>query len=371
MTAWSLDQARKTYSIPHWSEGYFDVDAAGRISVRPRGDERPGDRIARSRRCRARQRCAAAVAGALPGHPRRSPGKAAGRVRAGAGRLGLPRRLHRGVSDQGQPAARRRRHAGLARRRRLRPGGRQQARADGGAGAVAPGRADRLQRLQGPRIHPPGADRSQARAGNLHRDREAVGAAAGARGSARARRATGHRRAHAAGVAGRGQVAEQRRRQGQVRAVAAAVAGPVEAAARRRHGRLRSACCISTWARRSPTCATSPTACARRCATWSSCRSSARRCATWTSAAAWASTTRARARAATARSTTASRQYASNIVQPLAEACEAARPAAAAHRHRMRPRDDRAPRGAGGQRVRSRGSAGRPRAAARTTTSRR
>jgi arginine decarboxylase len=37
MTAWSPDQARKTYSIPHWSEGYFDVDARGRIAVRPRG----------------------------------------------------------------------------------------------------------------------------------------------------------------------------------------------------------------------------------------------------------------------------------------------------------------------------------------------
>jgi len=37
MTAWSIDHARKTYSIPHWSEGYFDVDAGGRIVVRPRG----------------------------------------------------------------------------------------------------------------------------------------------------------------------------------------------------------------------------------------------------------------------------------------------------------------------------------------------
>ncbi|HVI59680.1 MAG TPA: arginine decarboxylase [Luteimonas sp.] len=36
MTAWSPDQARKTYSIPHWSAGYFDVDA-GRVVVRPRG----------------------------------------------------------------------------------------------------------------------------------------------------------------------------------------------------------------------------------------------------------------------------------------------------------------------------------------------
>ena len=41
MTAWSLDHARKTYSIPHWSEGYFDVDAQGRISVAPRGPQGP------------------------------------------------------------------------------------------------------------------------------------------------------------------------------------------------------------------------------------------------------------------------------------------------------------------------------------------
>src|SRR4249919_4168961 len=41
MTAWSLDHARKTYSIPHWSEGYFDVDAQGRITVAPRGPQGP------------------------------------------------------------------------------------------------------------------------------------------------------------------------------------------------------------------------------------------------------------------------------------------------------------------------------------------
>ena len=41
MTAWSLDQARKTYSIPHWSGGYFDVDAAGRVAVMPRRGDGP------------------------------------------------------------------------------------------------------------------------------------------------------------------------------------------------------------------------------------------------------------------------------------------------------------------------------------------
>ena len=41
MTAWSIDHARKTYSIPHWAEGYFDVDGAGRVSVRPQGPSGP------------------------------------------------------------------------------------------------------------------------------------------------------------------------------------------------------------------------------------------------------------------------------------------------------------------------------------------
>ena len=41
MTAWSLDRARRTYSIAHWGEGYFDIDAQGRIEVRPRGAQGP------------------------------------------------------------------------------------------------------------------------------------------------------------------------------------------------------------------------------------------------------------------------------------------------------------------------------------------
>ena len=41
MSDWSLDLARKTYSIPHWSEGYFEVDGAGRIAVRPKGAAGP------------------------------------------------------------------------------------------------------------------------------------------------------------------------------------------------------------------------------------------------------------------------------------------------------------------------------------------
>ncbi len=39
--AWSIDHARKTYSIPHWSEGYFDVGAQGALTVRPMRDAGP------------------------------------------------------------------------------------------------------------------------------------------------------------------------------------------------------------------------------------------------------------------------------------------------------------------------------------------
>lgn len=41
MSDWSIDRARRTYAIPHWGEGYFDVDAAGRMVVRPRGPQGP------------------------------------------------------------------------------------------------------------------------------------------------------------------------------------------------------------------------------------------------------------------------------------------------------------------------------------------
>ena len=93
----------------------------------------------------------------------------------------------------------------------------------------------------------------------------------------------------------------------QVRPDAAPAARPARRAESREALAHAAACCISTWARRSPTCATSPAACARRCATSSSCAKARRaRSATSMSAAASASTTKARARARTARSTTAS-----------------------------------------------------------------
>jgi arginine decarboxylase len=40
MSDWTLDDARHTYNIAHWGEGYFDIDDQGRAIVRPRRDAR-------------------------------------------------------------------------------------------------------------------------------------------------------------------------------------------------------------------------------------------------------------------------------------------------------------------------------------------
>jgi arginine decarboxylase len=39
MTDWDIDHARRTYSVPYWGEGYFDIDAGGRVLVQPHGPE--------------------------------------------------------------------------------------------------------------------------------------------------------------------------------------------------------------------------------------------------------------------------------------------------------------------------------------------
>ncbi|MDW8478721.1 MAG: biosynthetic arginine decarboxylase [Xanthomonadales bacterium] len=41
MIHWSPERARQLYSIPHWGAGYVDVDAGGRVIVRPRREQGP------------------------------------------------------------------------------------------------------------------------------------------------------------------------------------------------------------------------------------------------------------------------------------------------------------------------------------------
>jgi arginine decarboxylase len=111
MTAWSLDHARKTYSIPHWSEGYFDVDAAGRITVAPLGPQGPSIPL-------PEVIDKAKAQGAKLPLLVRFPDILGDRLRKLQGAFAQSmtdwdcRRLYRGVSDQGQPAPGRRRHAG-------------------------------------------------------------------------------------------------------------------------------------------------------------------------------------------------------------------------------------------------------------------
>ncbi|MEO7071441.1 MAG: biosynthetic arginine decarboxylase [Rhodanobacter sp.] len=38
---WTIDDARRTYAVPHWSDGYVDVNDAGHLVIRPRGATGP------------------------------------------------------------------------------------------------------------------------------------------------------------------------------------------------------------------------------------------------------------------------------------------------------------------------------------------
>jgi arginine decarboxylase len=38
---WSIDRARQVYSIPHWADGYFDIDDEGRMCALPKGQGGP------------------------------------------------------------------------------------------------------------------------------------------------------------------------------------------------------------------------------------------------------------------------------------------------------------------------------------------
>jgi len=41
MPAWSIDDAKQLYSLPFWSEGYFDINAAGHVCAQPLGPGGP------------------------------------------------------------------------------------------------------------------------------------------------------------------------------------------------------------------------------------------------------------------------------------------------------------------------------------------
>ena len=167
-----------------------------------------------------------------------------------------------------------------------------------------PGRADRLQRLQGPRLHRDRAARAAARAHPDHRDRPLPRDRPRDQDLARARHPPAHRRARAAHREGRGQVGRLDRRPLEVRALRARDRPGGRAALATRTCSTASSCCTSTSARRSPRSAPTRTRSPRRAGSSSACTSSARAPPCSTSAAGSASTTTARAPTSTPRRTT-------------------------------------------------------------------
>jgi len=47
MTDWTIDQARQTYNVAHWSEGYFDINTAGQVVANPRPQQANGIKLSR------------------------------------------------------------------------------------------------------------------------------------------------------------------------------------------------------------------------------------------------------------------------------------------------------------------------------------
>ena len=164
--AWSIDDSAELYQVNAWGKGYFCVNPAGHLVVRPDMNARARDRPVRGRAGPERARTHHARGGAILRHPRAPAQTSARRVRAGDRRERVPEPLHRGVPDQGEPAASRgRRGVSLRPAVRLRPGSGQQARTAVGHdhdGGLA-GTAHRLQRLQGRQLPRGGDHRHQAR----------------------------------------------------------------------------------------------------------------------------------------------------------------------------------------------------------------
>ncbi|MEO8747820.1 MAG: arginine decarboxylase, partial [Rhodanobacter sp.] len=40
-SSWTVDDARRTYAVRHWGDGYVDIDASGHMVMRPRGSASP------------------------------------------------------------------------------------------------------------------------------------------------------------------------------------------------------------------------------------------------------------------------------------------------------------------------------------------
>ena len=208
----------------------------------------------------------------------------------------LPQPLHRGLPDQGQPAAPGGR-GGVPLRQgvRLRTGGRLQAGAAGGHGddRGGAGTADHLQRLQGLELHRGGDPRHQARAHHHAGDRELRRARTGAAARRHLRRAAQARRARQAGERGLGAMARLGRREDPSSACSSPRSSSCWPRSRRATCRTASSSCTAI---RAASCRTSAASRTRSTSSRTSTPNSSswvRDSSTSMSAAAWASTTTA------------------------------------------------------------------------------
>ncbi len=164
-SAWTVEDSLELFQVPAWGKGYFSINAAGHVVVRP---DTTADReidlheVVQGLSERDLRTPVVVRFSDILAHRLQAPAR---RVRAGHCRERLPQPLCRGVSHQGQPAAPGgRRGVSLRQGIRLRPGGGIQARTAGrdgdDRGFARP--ADRLQRLQGLQLHRGGDPGHQA-----------------------------------------------------------------------------------------------------------------------------------------------------------------------------------------------------------------
>ena len=102
---WKIEDSLELYGVNAWGNGYFGINAAGHVVVRPDQTSEHEIDLHEVIRGLARARPHHAGGGALLRHPAPPPEAPARRVRHGDRRERLPRPLCRRVPDQGQPAA--------------------------------------------------------------------------------------------------------------------------------------------------------------------------------------------------------------------------------------------------------------------------
>ncbi len=175
---WSIADARRTWSIANWGEGYFDVADDGALTVRPRREDGPAislpDVVAAAQAQGSRLPLLVRFSDILRDRRARLQAAFAKAMREwdypGGYTAIYPIKVNQQKGVAGELAASGGEGFGLE------AGSKPELMAV--LALARPRQRRHLQRLQGSRVRAPGADRPQARTRDLRRDREAVRARA-------------------------------------------------------------------------------------------------------------------------------------------------------------------------------------------------